>query len=143
MNKLDSKAQSAIETYMFYFFALVIVVIVLISLFIYLNPSNLKATTCSEKLGQFNIETDTAINTDKIQLVLTNKTGFDVTNMDFNLSGETTGSLQDQTMQRNQTTVFTIDGTFEGEYEVLIALTYDTVEGLNNNKASAKCSGNL
>jgi hypothetical protein len=137
--KMNSKGQSAIEYLMTYGWALVVIVIAIAALVLILNPQNTGGTcTNFPNLPVVNH----AVTANQLQLRLANATGHDLSDMDFAISGETTGSLADQVLNQNDEQTFTISGTFSGSYTVTVDLNYTDDDGLTHS-AAATCSGNL
>lgn len=139
---MQKKGQAALEYLMTYGWALIVIVIAVAALVLLLNPQSLRGQTCDARMGNFVISSETAIKSTGLDLVLTNNTGSETTNMDFTASGEFAATLADQNMTAGSTRTFSFAGTAAGDYEVTITMTYDT-PNVTGHSVTGSCRGTM
>lgn len=93
---------------------------------------------CDARIGPFVVSDESKIADSTLKLVLTNMTGKEITNMNFNLSGGLNGTLEKQTMIAGGTKGFSIKGTSSANDTITITVSYNT-QGAKGNIASGAC----
>ncbi|MFH1587049.1 MAG: hypothetical protein ABID38_04285 [Candidatus Diapherotrites archaeon] len=131
-------AQSGLEFLLTYGFALVVVTVVVGGLILMINPGNLGRWVCTD-FESFVIK-DFSVSAQNINLVLLNMTGRDVFEMNFYLSGDTTGELLGESMKAGKSKHFKIAGSFSSSSSVDVTLEYVDELGIQHIETS-KCQG--
>jgi hypothetical protein len=138
----DKKGQSALEYLMTYGWALVVIVIVIAALVIIIDPSAAAGNSCTSS-GDISVK-DHVIDGTGMQMVLTNKAGYAISDAVTSISGTVDGisvtdtNTLDLSVGDTKVTYAGIAGT--GTYNLDLTIVYNTPDGLGKT-ASATCMG--